>query len=100
MKYFKPLFLVCVTSISLSSISLAQTNGSIAGVSNTATSADCAAQAVEKKLAGAALNSFTKKCERDAATESCITAASDRKLRGAAKNSFTKKCIKDATNRD
>ena len=51
-------------------------------------------------LVGAALSSFTKKCERDAATVSCASAGSDRKLRGAAKNSFTKKCIKDATNKD
>jgi hypothetical protein len=57
---------------------------------------DCAAQAVDKKLAGAALNSFLKKCERDAATASCETAAAEKKLAGAAKASFTKKCVKDA----
>jgi hypothetical protein len=57
---------------------------------------DCAAQASEKKLHGAALNSFMKKCERDAAIASCDAAAADKKLAGAAKTSFTKKCIKDA----
>lgn len=57
---------------------------------------DCAAQASDKKLAGAALNSFMKKCARDAATTSCDVAAEEKKLKGAAKKSFTKKCIKDA----
>lgn len=58
---------------------------------------DCAAQATDKKLAGAALNSFLKKCERDAATTTCDAAAVEKKLKGAAKASFTKKCVKDAT---
>ncbi|WP_457796544.1 hypothetical protein [Methylocystis sp. S23] len=58
---------------------------------------DCAAKAAEKKLAGAALASFLKKCERDAATNSCAAAAVEKKLKGAAKSSFTKKCVKDAT---
>ncbi len=55
----------------------------------------CHANAAEKKLAGAAKNSFLKKCEKDA-TASCEAAAADKKLAGAAKNSFTKKCVKDA----
>ncbi len=55
----------------------------------------CKAQATEKKLAGAALNSFMKKCETDA-QKSCDTTAADRKLAGAAKASFTKKCVSDA----
>jgi hypothetical protein len=58
---------------------------------------DCAAQATEKKLAGAALNSFMKKCERDQALRSCEDAATEKKLAGAARKSFTKKCVKDAT---
>ncbi len=58
---------------------------------------DCAARATEKKLHGSALNSFMKKCERDAAAASCETAAVEKKLAGAAKASFTKKCVKDAT---
>ena len=61
----------------------------------------CDAKAAEKKLKGAAKNSFTKKCERvakeDAAKTDCEGKASDKKLKGAAKNSFTKKCIADAT---
>ena len=55
----------------------------------------CSVTATDKKLAGAAKNSFLKKCEREA-TATCETAATDRKLAGAAKNSFLKKCIKDA----
>jgi hypothetical protein len=56
----------------------------------------CHDRAAEKKLAGAALTSFMKKCESDAAT-TCDTQAADKKLSGAAKTSFTKKCVKDAT---
>ena len=69
--------------------------------------ATCEAQAAEKKLAGAAKNSFVQKCEKDAAaalatatataTATCEAQAADKKLAGAAKNSFTQKCIKDAT---
>ena len=63
--------------------------------------ATCEAQAAEKKLAGAAKNSFVQKCEKDAAaalaTATCEAQATDKKLAGAAKNNFTKKCIKDAT---
>lgn len=55
----------------------------------------CKGQATEKKLAGAALNSFMKKCETDA-QKACDTTAADRKLAGAAKASFTKKCVTDA----
>lgn len=55
----------------------------------------CHAGAAEKKLAGAAKNSFLKKCEKDA-TATCDAAAAEKKLAGAAKNSYTKKCVKDA----
>ena len=55
----------------------------------------CKSQASDKKLAGAALTSFMKKCETDAGT-ACDTAAADKKLAGAAKTSFTKKCVTDA----
>jgi len=55
----------------------------------------CKAQAGEKKLAGAALNSFMKKCESDA-QKACDTSAAGKKLAGAAKASFTKKCVTDA----
>ena len=55
----------------------------------------CSAVASEKKLAGAAKNSFLKKCEKDAKA-ACEVTAADKKLAGAAKASFTKKCMKDA----
>lgn len=55
----------------------------------------CMAAAQEKKLAGAAKNSFVQKCEREA-TERCEAAATERKLTGAAKASNVKKCVKDA----
>ena len=55
----------------------------------------CTFTAGEKKLAGAAKNSFMKKCEKDAKAV-CDTAAADKKLAGAAKNSFVKKCVKDS----
>lgn len=64
-----------------------------------AADATCEAKAAEKKLAGAAKNSFVKKCEKDAATAvgaACTTKAAEKKLAGAAKNSFVKKCEKDA----
>ncbi|HEU4381725.1 MAG TPA: hypothetical protein VFR73_24395 [Hyphomicrobiaceae bacterium] len=55
----------------------------------------CKATAAQKKLAGAALNSFMKKCEKDAAA-ACTKAATDKKLAGAAKASNVKKCTSDA----
>ncbi len=54
----------------------------------------CKATAGDKKLAGAAMTSFMKKCQTDAQT-SCNSAAADKKLVGAAKSSFTKKCVSD-----
>lgn len=59
----------------------------------------CETKAADKKLAGAAKNSFLKKCHKDskaAAAALCTTAAADKKLAGAAKNSFIKKCEKDS----
>ncbi|MDI1348853.1 hypothetical protein [Aquabacterium sp.] len=61
----------------------------------------CDAKAAEKKLAGAAKNSFIKKCEKDAggAGPACASKAVDKNgkaLAGAAKNSFIKKCEKEA----
>jgi uncharacterized FlgJ-related protein len=59
----------------------------------------CQAQATEKKLSGAAKNSFVKKCQKDAAAAAkaaCEAQAGEKKLAGAAKNSFVKKCEKDA----
>lgn len=70
----------------------------LACVGSTASAQDrasCKAQASEKKLAGAAMTSFMKKCEKDAEAV-CDASAKDKKLAGAAKSSFTKKCVSDA----
>ena len=75
---------VLITSFTLGTTSFAQTPAPT-----------CNASAQEKKLAGAAKNSFLKKCEREA-TEKCEAAAAERKLAGAAKNSNVKKCLKDS----
>jgi hypothetical protein len=55
----------------------------------------CKSQATDKKLAGAALTSFMKKCETDAQA-ACDASAAEKKLSGAAKTSFSKKCVTDA----
>ncbi|MDB5572752.1 MAG: hypothetical protein JWN93_3935 [Hyphomicrobiales bacterium] len=55
----------------------------------------CKIEAGSKKLAGAALTSFMKKCQTDASA-TCERQAADKKLHGAAKTSFTKKCLTDA----
>lgn len=67
-------------------------------VANTAFAVDaaCEAKAAEKKLAGAAKNSFMKKCEKDSTVAACDMRAAEKKLAGAAKNSFLKKCQADA----
>jgi uncharacterized membrane protein len=59
-----------------------------------AQTATCKAQAAEKKLAGAAMSSFMKKCESDA-KKSCEADSKAKKLSGAAKNSHMKKCVED-----
>ena len=73
----------------------------IAVVSATSAYADdCAERAAEKKLAGAAKNSFMKKCTEDAkkaeSNPTCDAKAKEKKLAGAAKNSFLKKCVADS----
>lgn len=55
----------------------------------------CKVEAANKKLAGAAMNSFMTKCERDAKA-TCEKSAVDKKLSGAAKTSHIKKCVTDA----
>jgi hypothetical protein len=55
----------------------------------------CKATAESKKLHGAALNSFMKKCETDSKA-ACDSQAEEKKLAGAAKTSFTTKCVRDA----
>ena len=83
--------------------------GLLAGTAHAADAqAKCEAQAAEKKLAGAAKNSFVKKCVTDAGgtpaapakapdpAEMCEKSAADKKLAGAAKTSHVKKCVEDA----
>ena len=53
------------------------------------------ATAEAKKLHGAALTSFMKKCEKDSKA-ACNSQAAEKKLAGAAKTSFTTKCVRDA----
>ena len=58
----------------------------------------CASKAVGKNgkpLAGAALNSFLKKCKREACLPKAVS-AEGKKLYGAAKNSFMRKCARNA----
>lgn len=55
----------------------------------------CKVEAANKKLAGAALNSFMKKCESDA-KKTCEADSTAKKLSGAAKTSHMKKCVTDA----
>jgi hypothetical protein len=60
--------------------------------------ASCATKAVDKNgkaLAGAALNSFLKKCKREACEPKAVS-AEGKPLAGAAKKSFMDKCEKDA----
>jgi hypothetical protein len=55
----------------------------------------CASKAVKngKPLAGAALNSFLKKCKRNACLPKAVS-AQGKKLSGAAKDSFMRKCVR------
>lgn len=68
----------------------------------TAQAADqsCQMQAAAKHLAGAAKNSFVRKCvrtQREAvAKEQCNSKADDKKLHGAARTSFVRKCVRTA----
>ncbi|NML43326.1 hypothetical protein HHL11_06155 [Ramlibacter sp. G-1-2-2] len=55
----------------------------------------CLSAAKDKKLAGAAQNSFVKKCEADVKAK-CEAAATEKKLAGAAKNSNVKKCVQES----
>lgn len=67
-----------------------------------AADASCEAKAAEKKLAGAAKNSFIQKCQKDMKAQApgaqgvCENKAAEKKLAGAAKKSFIQKCVKDA----
>src|SRR5471032_443767 len=63
--------------------------------SSTAYADSCKVEAGSKKLAGAAMNSFMKKCATDA-TAACDKAAPDTTLAVAAKTSFTKRAVSEA----
>jgi hypothetical protein len=91
------LMTLCAFGLSLASPGVFAQTADPAAAPTAAPAPDCAARAAEKKLAGAALNSFMKKCQRDAAAASCTVAATEKKLAGAARASFTRKCVKDAT---
>jgi len=84
------MFVLC---FALAGSAIAQTTSPASPAADTV--ASCKVQATDKKLAGAALNSFMKKCETDAA-KACDAAAADKKLSGAAKTSFTRKCVTDS----
>ena len=60
-----------------------------------AATGSCQQQATDRKLAGAAKNSFMTKCEREA-TERCEATATERKLAGAARTANINKCLKDS----
>jgi hypothetical protein len=55
----------------------------------------CKVEASNKKLAGAALNSFMTKCSKDAEA-TCAKDSDAKKLAGAARTSHMKKCVADA----
>ncbi len=55
----------------------------------------CTAASAERKLSGAAKNSFLTKCERDARAR-CEVGATERKLHGAARSSHVNKCVREA----
>ena len=57
--------------------------------------ATCKSDAADKKLAGAALTSFMKKCESDA-KKKCEADSAAQNLKGAAASSHNKKCTTDA----
>lgn len=64
----------------------------------TGANATCKSDANDKNgkpLAGAALSSYMKKCERDAKAK-CAAESKAQKLNGAAATSHTKKCTMDA----
>lgn len=85
--------LAVVLFFAVGGAAFAQTNAPSSGPIDIKPS--CKAQASDKKLAGAAFNSFMKKCQTDA-EKACDTAAAQKKLNGAAKTSFTKKCVTDS----
>lgn len=92
--------LVCTAAIAQTAAPKGETKGtapaSTAPVTPTATPGmTCKAQAADKKLAGAAMTSFMKKCQADA-SKACETDGKTQNLKGAAKTSHMKNCVADA----
>lgn len=56
---------------------------------------DCAAQALDQKIATAELDKFMAQCQTRAATALCEDAATEKKLDGKARKGFVKACAKD-----
>jgi hypothetical protein len=90
-------------ALTLAMLGAAATSAFAQATPAAAAAGHCEAHAAEKKLAGAAKNSFMKKCEREAGAaqpnasqEACEKTAAEKKLAGAARNSFVTKCVKDA----
>ena len=89
---------LCLMSLAFAAFSMGSAHAAAHAGAPMKADSGCEAKAAEKKLAGAAKNSFMKKCEADAASPSaaCEATAADKKLAGAAKNSFVKKCVADS----
>ena len=64
-------------------------------MSNSHGESSCKATSIEKKLSGAAKNSFMKKCEKDAQVM-CASDEISQRTRGAAKKAHIIRCVKDA----
>ncbi len=56
---------------------------------------DCAAQALDQKIAPADLDKFMGQCQSRAAAALCEDAATEKKLDGKARKAFVKACAKD-----
>jgi hypothetical protein len=67
----------------------------VLSLATTSAFATCKSDSADKKLAGAAANSFMKKCETDAKAK-CEADSKEKKLAGAAKASHMKKCVADS----
>ena len=99
MKNLLSIFAVSLAALSTSAFANSHKEAPDMKTGDTKAVTSCTAQATEKKLAGAAKNSFMKKCDKDMAgsgNAACESKAADKKLAGAAKNSFMKKCAADA----
>ena len=70
----------------------------VSGPASAPAKSPCDALAADKKLTGAARDSFLKKCNDDASSEiraACDAKAADQKLNGEAKRDYVKRCMGD-----